>query len=370
MALKLGVNTLNKFAIGNSLVSKIYFGNDQVYAPTTTTTTTTAAPTTPSNYVYKLLNLNYIQSINSSIYNLDYDTNDSQAAVAAGANSANYNNDADWNGQDGNVTTVGTNGGPSAYGTFDQSGNVLEWNDLTGAAGSSRGLRGGRWNGDNPSALSSSNSFSYAPSNEDYNFGFRLASSSNPLFLAHFVTVGNAGNPNDITGYGGVNYQYQIGKYCVTNSDYEDFLDAVAATDSYGLYSVNMGSNARGGIARSGSSGSYTYSTRANMCAKPVNFVSWFDAARYCNWLHNNYGSTETGAYTLNGANDGNAVAKNPGALYWIPTENEWYKAAYHKSGGTNTGYWLYATQSNATPTAVAADATGNGPVVTAYVCV
>jgi formylglycine-generating enzyme required for sulfatase activity len=290
-----------------------------------------------------------------------------QAAVAAGANSANYNNAADWNGQDGNATTVGTNGGPSAYGTFDQTGNFFEWNDLTGSAGSPRGLRGGGW-GDDAFNLSSAFRFTFGPSG-GISVGFRLASSSNPLFLAHFVTVGNAGNPNDITGYGGVNYQYQIGKYCVTNSDYEDFLDAVAATDPYGLYASNMGGDARGGITRSGSSGSYTYSTRANMCAKPVNYVSWFDAARYCNWLHNNYGSTETGAYTLNGATSGDAVAKNAGALYWIPTENEWYKAAYHKSGGRNTGYWLYATQSNATPTAVAADATGNGPVATAYTC-
>ena len=76
MALKLGVDTLNKFAIGNSLVSKIYFGNDQVYAPTTTTTTTTAAPTTPSNYVYQLLNLNYIDCIGCSIYGLNYDSSD------------------------------------------------------------------------------------------------------------------------------------------------------------------------------------------------------------------------------------------------------------------------------------------------------
>ena len=290
-----------------------------------------------------------------------------QAAVAAGANSANYNNSADWNGLDGNVTTVGTNGGPSAYGTFDQSGNVFEWNDLTGAGGSSRGLRSGIFSNTPP--VSSSGRGTSGPSLKNEYVGFRLASSNNPLSLAHFVTVGNAGNPNDTTGYGGVNYQYQIARYLVTNSDYEDFLDAVAATDPYGLYASNMGSDARGGIARSGSGGSYTYSTRAHMCAKPVNYVSWFGAARYCNWLHNNYGSTETGAYTLNGATSGDAVAKNPGALYWIPTENEWYKAAYHKSGGRDTGYWLYATQSNAAPTAVTADATGNGPVATAYAC-
>ena len=293
-----------------------------------------------------------------------------QAAVAAGANSANYNSAADWNGQDGNLTTVGTNGGPSAYGTFDQTGNISQLHELTGAAGSSRGVRNGDW-GPNPFYSSSLARTVTDSTGNLSSLGFRLASSSNPLALPHFVTVGNAGNPSDTTGYGGVNYQYQIGKYPVTNVEYEDFLDAVAATDSYGLYSVNMGSDARGGITRSGSSGSYTYSTRENMCAKPVNFVSWFDAARYCNWLHNGRGngSTETGAYTLNGATSGDAVAKNAGALYWIPTENEWYKSAYHKSGGRNTGYWLYATQSNATPTAVAADATGNGPVATAYTC-
>ncbi|NBW17573.1 MAG: hypothetical protein EBR82_57315, partial [Caulobacteraceae bacterium] len=132
-----------------------------------------------------------------------------QAAVAAGANSANYGLAADWNGQDGNVTTVGTNGGPSAYGTFDQSGNVYEWNDLTGVAGSSRGLRGGSWL-DYAFYVSSSSRYEFSPSGEYDFFGFRLASSLNPLSLPHFVTVGNAGNTNDSTGYGGVTYQYQI----------------------------------------------------------------------------------------------------------------------------------------------------------------
>src|SRR5207249_4642352 len=43
-----------------------------------------------------------------------------------GPNVANYNRGADWNGQDGNVTTVG-GAGPlsvSYYGTYDQGGNV------------------------------------------------------------------------------------------------------------------------------------------------------------------------------------------------------------------------------------------------------
>ena len=60
-------------------------------------------------------------------------------------NSANYMSMADWNGQNGSVTTVGTNGAASAYGAFDISGNVFEWSDLTGAAGSRHGLWGGYW---------------------------------------------------------------------------------------------------------------------------------------------------------------------------------------------------------------------------------
>jgi formylglycine-generating enzyme len=74
------------------------------------------------------------------------------------------------------LTDVGafTNSG-GFYGTFDQSGNVWQWNDLDGAPGSSRGLRGGDWyNG--ASNVSSSNSPSLDPSNETDHIGFRLAS--------------------------------------------------------------------------------------------------------------------------------------------------------------------------------------------------
>ena len=68
-----------------------------------------------------------------------------------------------------------TNSG-SYYGTFDQSGNVDQWNDLDGAAGSSRGSRGGVWNGGSAVFLSSSFSNSWDPSYEDNSTGFRLAS--------------------------------------------------------------------------------------------------------------------------------------------------------------------------------------------------
>jgi formylglycine-generating enzyme required for sulfatase activity len=180
-----------------------------------------------------------------------------------------------------------------------------------------------------------------------------------------WVTVGDPGNTADDTTYGAVADEFRIMKYEFTNQQYTDFLNSVAATDTYSLYNTSMGSNARGGITRSGASGSYTYAVKANMGDKPVNFVSWFDAARVANWLQNGAtgtSSTETGAYTLvGGQTSGTAPAKNLGAQFYIPTENEWYKAAYYKGGSANAGYWDYATQSDTAPTAVTANGTGVG---------
>jgi formylglycine-generating enzyme len=77
------------------------------------------------------------------------------------------------------------------------------------------------------------------------------------------VPIGDVGNPNDpVTGnlYGGVNYGYSIGKYEVTVSQYATFLNAVATTDAYFLYNVNMANAVNAGIARSGTPGHYHYS--------------------------------------------------------------------------------------------------------------
>jgi formylglycine-generating enzyme required for sulfatase activity len=169
---------------------------------------------------------------------------------------------------------------------------------------------------------------------------------------------------NDFTnGYGSVSHGYRIGKFEVTNEQYTEFLDAVAKTDQYSLYDAQMASSPLGGITQSGPVGSHSYDVKPGMAFKPVLFVSFWDAARFANWLHNGQPSgiqdsttTEDGAYTLNGYNgtDGSSIERNSGATWFLPSEDEWYKAAYHKNDGVTGNYWLYPTQSDTPPTAEA----------------
>lgn len=191
-----------------------------------------------------------------------------------------------------------------------------------------------------------------------------------PAPFIEMVKVGNAGNavdPSDgdsgtggTQNFGAVPYEYSIGKFEVTLEQYTAFLNAVAATDTFRLYTANMATDLNSaGIAQSGSSGGFTYSVIGDG-TRPVTYVSWFDAARFCNWLHNgrpngaqDATTTENGAYPLNGATGGVGIVLNRGAKFWIPSEDEWYKAAYHQpagQGGDGDNYWLYPTKSNALP--------------------
>jgi sulfatase modifying factor 1 len=178
--------------------------------------------------------------------------------------------------------------------------------------------------------------------------------SAQPLVNIETVRVGDAGNAADIYGYGAVAYEFNIGKYEVTINQYAAFLNSVARrnTNSYivNLWNANMATDLNvAGISRSGSgtlASPYSYSVIGSG-NRPISYVSWFDAARFVNWLNNgatNGASTETGAYTLNGATTG-IITKNAGGAWWIPSQDEWYKAAYYKGGGTNTGYWAYPIQ-------------------------
>jgi formylglycine-generating enzyme required for sulfatase activity len=102
---------------------------------------------------------------------------------------------------------------------------------------------------------------------------------------------------------------------------------------------------------------------------KPVNFVSWYDAIRFANWLHNGQGNgdTETGAYTLEGGtatpSNGLSITRNSGAIWFLTNGDEWYKAAYHQpaaQGGDSDDYWLFPTASNSAPTIATANSTGD----------
>jgi autotransporter-associated beta strand protein len=202
-----------------------------------------------------------------------------------------------------------------------------------------------------------------------------------------FVTVGNPGNAADTqvmndftTGYGAVGYTYQMGKYDVTVGQYCQFLNAVAKTDTYGLYYSGMATDMPTlGIQQNGTSGNYSYSVVGSYnqgvnC--PIFDVPWGDAARFCNWLQNGQptgpegpGTTENGAYTLSGATSNAAlmaVTRNANASYFIPSENEWYKAAYYDPtlhGGAG-GYWAYPTKSGNMPSnALSSTGTNNANV-------
>jgi formylglycine-generating enzyme len=195
------------------------------------------------------------------------------------------------------------------------------------------------------------------------------------LTSLEMVTVGNPGNAGELAGSGaggyGVNricgavgYTYKIGKYEVTAGQYTEFLNKVAGVDTYGLYNPVMSRTDLGlGILRSGGGvvgDPYTYSVTPALANRPLGCVSYWDACRFTNWLHNGQptgdqgpGTTETGAYTLNGCNgtDGRMIQRNTDWKWAVTSEDEWYKAAYHKNIGTGADYWDYPTATDTPPT-------------------
>ena len=223
------------------------------------------------------------------------------------------------------------------------------------------------------------------------------------------VLVGDAGNPADsTTKLGAVAYTYKIGKTEQTVGDYVKFLNAVAKTDPYRLFDPIMA------ITRTGSPGAYQYAPKSSPNL-PIEGVTWMNVVRFANWMNNGQGtaSTETGAYELGhgritsiadktavtvgkpNVKVGDAVvltskdnevsyhtvtsvsdtyftadfttsqsgligwdyvsvppAHSPNANCWLPTRDEWYKAAYYDPSaiGLTDRYWRFATRSDTTP--------------------
>ena len=178
------------------------------------------------------------------------------------------------------------------------------------------------------------------------------------------VQIGDPGNENDIDGgIGAVANTFWIATTEITNRQYAEFLNAVAATDTNSLFYTGADPVVME-ITRSGVSGGFTYAANAGRENKALTRATFWNSARFANWMHNGQpagaqdaSTTEDGAYTLNGfnANGGGGITRNVGAQYWIPSRDEWHKAGYYdpnKTGGA--GYWNYATGSDTFPTAEA----------------
>jgi len=165
-------------------------------------------------------------------------------------------------------------------------------------------------------------------------------------FDIDFVTIGNPGNADDTTGdpnpAGKVDYTYRMGKFEIS----EDMIDNANALGSLGIVKDTLGPN------------------------KPATEVNWLEAAQFVNWLNTSSGSTA--AYKFGGL--GNFQLWTPGdagydltnlyrnslATYFLPSMDEWYKAAFYDPSGV---YFDYATGSNTEPTAVASGTTAGTAV-------
>ena len=180
-----------------------------------------------------------------------------------------------------------------------------------------------------------------------------------------FVTVaapGGVANSGDVQPqgtFGSVGYDYRIGKYEVTAGQYCAFLNAVDPTGANpnGIYTSNMTWVGGCKITWNSELSIYDFSSRpsgdeSDWKNRPVDFVTWYDAARFANWVTT--GNTETGVYALSGPitvdsiMDHQLAATSYGAACFLPTENEWYKAAYY--GGAGSSYYDYPTGSDSTP--------------------
>ena len=199
----------------------------------------------------------------------------------------------------------------------------------------------------------------YAISLMDSNFGVatKIKTSNGQDLVMPKVT--DICGPKGFT-VGRINSNYMVCKLQVTNKEYVDFLNAVdpsglsiqlepsyndynqTVVSSTGiLYYYKMASD-RGGISYSPNQTiGKKYSTIAYMENKPVVYVSWPMAARYCNWLHNKVSNPNTtintsGVYNfdLSSSYDGgisatNSLTRDSNGKYFLPSRNEWYKSAY-----------------------------------------
>ena len=183
-------------------------------------------------------------------------------------------------------------------------------------------------------------------------------------FSIDFVGIGNPGNGADTTGApnpaGSVPYVYRMGKYEVSR-------DMITKANTEGSLLIPLTDMS-----------SYGYGdNRANA---PATGLNWNQAARFVNWLNTSEGFTpaykfavqpgEVG-YNANayidlwqsgdvGYNSAN-LFRNDLAHYFLPSVDEWYKAAYYDP--TSSSYFNFATGSDTFPTPVASGTTAGTAV-------
>ncbi len=157
-------------------------------------------------------------------------------------------------------------------------------------------------------------------------------------FAIDFVTIDDPGNPPDMMGgipihAGSVPYEYRIGKYEIS----EQMVDKANALGGLGITKDTRGPD------------------------KPATSVSWYEAAKFVNWLNTSTGNHPAYKFDSNGnfelwqpSDPGympGILFRNSLAKYFLPSVDEWYKAAYYDpSAGV---YYRYPTGSNDEPTFV-----------------
>lgn len=282
-------------------------------------------------------------------------------------------------------------GSVGPWGTLNQGGNVAEWTETRRgnfflALGGS--LIRGRY------GLSSDYTEGDEPDKAISSFGFRIASAPEPIILPrpsakkdhqvthnvspveikNFCLIGDPGNaPDPLYRKGAVVYVFEMARTAVTNEQWCRFLNAVAfETDPYGLYNPDMTTAVCGGIDRLPlPDGKWRYVVKPGWEKRPVVYIGFHDAMRYCNWLHYGNPSAPCGPGVTEGtvgegAYDTRACEavvsgrmpppeqygkRNDGARFWIPSDDEWYKAAHYDP--TRLGvrkYWDYPCRTSEPP--------------------
>lgn len=167
-----------------------------------------------------------------------------------------------------------------------------------------------------------------------------------------WVTVGDPGNACETQTqgcFGAVAQSYRISRTEVTNAQYTEYLNAVAAADPNEVWGWGMGNQ----ITRTGTSGSYSYSAGIGEENRALGFATFYHALRFANWMHNGQpigaqgnSTTEDGAYTISPTGIlNNSILRNPGATVFLTSEDEWYKAAYYDA--LSASYFDYPTGTN-----------------------